>query len=360
MIRTKDPTATERPSVATPGAPGVATGKVPDRQTEPRTSSAVLRRSRRWVAAVGRLVLLLFLVTASTFMLLKLTPGSPIDSILPPDATPAQIASARKQFDLDQPLVVQYVRWIGHVLHGDLGRSYRTHEQVLSMIRHAAPVSLEIAALALLTALVLSVPVAVWSAYRPGRLVDRVATALTSATLATPAFVLAILLVYVFGVRLGWFPILGWVPFSDDPVAHVKHLVLPVVTLALGQCVLFTRLLKGDMMATLQQDHVLSARARGLPTWRILIKHALRQSSFSLITVMGVVVGQLIGGTVLVESIFSIPGMGTLLIGAVSSRDYIVIQAIVLMTALLHLVLNALVDRSYPLLDPRVRKGRAR
>ena len=358
MTKTRNPATAEAPSVATSGASDVAAGETPRRQAGSWASTLSARRVRRWLASFGRLVLLLFLVTAAAFLLLQLTPGSPVDSILPPDATPEQIASAREQFGLNDSLAVQYVHWLGNVVTGDLGRSYRTRQDVLGMIADAAPVSLEIATLALLTALLLSVPVAVWAAYRPGGLVDRVSTFVTSATLATPAFVLGILLVFVFGVKLEWLPILGWVPFTKNPTAHVEHLVLPVLTLALGECVLFTRLLKGDMMATLQQDHVLSARARGLPTWRILTKHALRQSSFSLVTVMGVVVGRLIGGTVLVESIFSLPGMGTLLIGAISSRDYIVIQAIVLLTALLYLVLNTLVDLSYPLLDPRVRKER--
>jgi len=360
MIKVRNPASAGGLSVATSGTPEVATDEVPGRQTDDRASSAQrVRRAKRWLAAVTRLVLLLFLVTVSTFGLLKLTPGSPIDAILPPDATPAQIASARAEFGLNQPLAVQYVHWLGHVLTGHLGDSYSTRQPVSGIIADAAPVSLEIATVALLTALLFSVPVAVWAAYRPGRLVDRVSNFVTSATLATPAFVLGVLIVFVFGVQLGWFPILGWVTFSENPVSHVEHLVLPVVTLALGECVLFTRLLKGDMMATLQQDHVLSARARGLPTWRILIKHALRQSSFSLVTVMGVVVGRLIGGTVLVEYIFSIPGMGSVVIRAVTSRDYIVIQAVVLLTALLYLAINTLVDLSYPLLDPRVRKGRA-
>jgi peptide/nickel transport system permease protein len=198
----------------------------------------------------------------------------------------------------------------------------------------------------------------VWSAYRPGGLLDRVSTFLISATLATPAFVLGILLVYLFGVQLGVLPILGWTPFSEDPVEHIQRLILPVLTLAAGECVLFTRLLKGDMMATLQQDHVLSARARGLPTWRILLRHALRQSSFSLVTVSGVVIGRLIGGTVLVEAIFSLPGMGTMVITAIHSRDYIVVQAMVLLTAVIYLLINTAVDLTYPLLDPRVRKVR--
>ena len=313
--------------------------------------------SRR-ASSVARFFLLLFLVTVAVFLLLELIPGSPIDAILPQDATPEQIAAAREQYGLDQPIWERYFSWIGGVLQGDFGRSYQTGLSVAETIAERAPVSLELAFLAILVSLAISIPVGVWSAYRPGGLLDRVSTFLISATLATPAFVLGILLVYLFGVQLGVLPILGWTPFSEDPVEHVQRLVLPVLTLAAGECVLFTRLLKGDMMATLQQDHVLSARARGLPTWRILLRHALRQSSFSLVTVSGVVIGRLIGGTVLVEAIFSLPGMGTMVITAIHSRDYVVVQAMVLLTAVVYLLINTAVDLTYPLLDPRVRRVR--
>ncbi|GAA4471980.1 ABC transporter permease [Phytohabitans houttuyneae] len=312
----------------------------------------------RYASSVARFFLLLFLVTVAVFLLLELIPGSPVDAILPQDATAEQIAAAREQYGLDQPIWERYLSWIGGVVQGDFGRSYQTGLSVAETIAERAPVSLELAFLSILVALAISIPVGVWSAYRPGGLLDRVSTFLISATLATPAFVLGILLVYLFGVQLGVLPILGWTPFSEDPVEHVQRLILPVLTLAAGECVLFTRLLKGDMMATLQQDHVLSARARGLPTWRILLRHALRQSSFSLVTVSGVVIGRLIGGTVLVEAIFSLPGMGTMVITAIHSRDYIVVQAMVLLTAVIYLLINTAVDLTYPLLDPRVRKVR--
>lgn len=303
-----------------------------------------------------RFFLLLLLVSLAVFFMLELIPGSPVDAILPADATPEQIAAAREEFGLNDPIFQRYLNWLGGILHGDFGRSFQTGLSVSDSIRERAPVSLELAVLAMLVALAISLPLGVWSAYRPGGIVDKVGTFVTSATLATPAFVLGIVLVYVFGVRLGWLPILGWTPFAEDPVEHFRMLVLPVLTLAAGECVLFTRLLKGDMMATLQQDHVLSARARGLPTSSILTRHSLRQSSFSLVTVSGVVIGRLIGGTVLVEAIFSLPGMGTMVITAIQARDYIVVQAMVLLSAVVYLTMNTLVDLSYPLLDPRVRR----
>ncbi|KAA1425424.1 ABC transporter permease [Mumia zhuanghuii] len=313
---------------------------------------------RRRAGSVARFFLLLFLVTVAVFLLLDLIPGSPVDAILPPEATPEQRAAAAEQYGLNDPMWQRYLDWLGGILQGDFGRSFQTGLSVSDQILERAPVSIELAVLAMIVALAVSIPVGVWSAYRPGSVVDRVSTFMISATLATPAFVLGILLVYVFAVKLGWLPVLGWVPFSEDPAEHIKRLILPVLTLAAGECVLFTRLLKGDMMATLQQDHVLSARARGLPTRSILTRHSLRQSSFSLVTVSGVVIGRLIGGTVLVEAIFSLPGMGTMVITAIQSRDYIVVQAVVLLSAIVYLSMNTLVDLSYPLLDPRVRKVR--
>jgi len=312
----------------------------------------------RWIVAVGNFLLLLAAVTIAVFLLLELIPGDPVDGLVPAGASEEMRQQAREMYGLDQPLIERYLSWLGGIMQGDFGRSYTTRMPVMTAVGERAPVSLELAALAMIVALLISIPVAVWSAYRPRGVVDRIATAVTSATLAIPSFVLGILLVYVFAVEMGVLPVLGWVSFAEDPVKHFEYLILPVMTLAAGECVLFTRLLKGDMMATLQQDHVLSARARGLPTWRILIRHALKQSSFSLVTVSGVVIGRLIGGTVIVESIFAIPGLGTLVVTSIQSRDFIVVQAIVLLSALLFLTLNALVDVTYPWLDPRVRKVR--
>ncbi|MGC5161293.1 ABC transporter permease [Rhodococcus sp. DT1] len=311
---------------------------------------------RRSAVPIGNFLLLIWMVSVAVFLLLELIPGDPVDSLVPPGASDEMRELARASYGLDDPLMERYLSWIGGVLQGDFGRSFTTQTDVLASIAERAPVSLELAILSMFVALAVSIPVGVWSAYRPGGRLDRVATALTSATLAVPSFVLGILLVFVFGVQLGLLPTLGWVPFSEDPVEHLSHIALPVLTLAAGECVLFTRLLKGDMMATLQQDHVLSARARGLPTSRILVRHALRQSSFSLVTVSGVVIGRLIGGTVIVELIFSLPGMGSLVVNSILSRDFIVVQAVVLLSALLYLSINTVVDLAYPLLDPRVRK----
>lgn len=314
---------------------------------------------RRRVLAVIRFVVLLLLVSIATFMLLELMPGDPVDSLAPEGASDEVREQIRVAYGLDQPLMTRYLDWMGGLLQGDLGSSFQTKVPITETLLERGPVSLELAILAMLAALLIAVPLGAYSAYRQGGLVDRVTTFLTSATLAIPAFVLGVVAVWIFGVQLGWLPIVGWTSFAEDPAEHVRSMILPVFTLAAGECVLFIRVLKNDMIATLQQDHVLSARARGLPTWRILVRHALRQSSFSLVTVSGVALGRLIGGTVIVEMIFSIPGMGSWVVTAINYRDFVVVQAVVLMSALVYLVMNTLVDLAYPLLDPRVRKASA-
>lgn len=311
---------------------------------------------RRQAGSLIQFLLLLFLVSVAVFLLLELIPGNAVDALLPPDATAEQIAAAQVAYGLNDPLYQRYFSWIGGVLQGDFGTSFQTGLPVGEMIWERLPVSAEIALLSVFLALAVSIPAAVWSAYRPGGIVDRVSTIIASALLATPSFVLGILLVFVFAMTLGLFPPMGWIPFSEDPIGHIQRIILPVVTLATSEIVLFLRILKGDMMTTLQQDHVLSARARGLPTWRILTGHALKQSSFSLVTVSGMMIGRLIGGTVLIEAIFSLPGLGNLALNGIHSRDFVVVQAVVLVCAVGYIVINALVDMSYPLLDPRVRK----
>lgn len=315
--------------------------------------------TRSVVTAVAKALALLLLVSFATFMLLELVPGDVIDGIVPEGASQEVRDEARALYGLDRPVLERYADWVGDILRGDFGRSFRTRQPITDLIVERLPVSMELAALAVLTALVISVPTAVWSAYRPGGWVDRVATIVSSAALATPSFVLGVLLAFFFAVNLGVLPLLGYVPLSENPVDHFRYLVLPVLTLASFECVLFIRLLRADMIATLQQDHVLSARARGIPTWSILVRHSLRQSSFSLITVSGVVLGRLIGGTVIAEAIFSVPGMGTLVINAINSRDFLVVQAVVLVSAVTYMAMNALVDLTYPLLDPRVRRAKA-
>ncbi|WP_459546406.1 ABC transporter permease [Nocardia sp. X0981] len=294
---------------------------------------------------LAKLAAVLLLVSISTFLLLEMTPGDPLATLLPEGATPEMRAAAAERFGLDGPLPERYVEWLGSALQGDLGRSMQSQ----------LPVTVELAGLSILVALLVAVPVGVWAGYRPGGIADRVTTFLCSVTLSIPSFLLGVLLVFVFAVTLQALPVLVWTPLSEGLGRHLSGLILPVATLAAIEAVAFIRLLRNDMVATLQQDFVLSARARGIPTARILFVHALRPSAFSLLTVLGVSMGRLIGGTVIVESLFALPGLGSLVLTAINSRDYLLVQGIVLVVAVGYVLINALVDLAYPVLDPRVR-----
>ncbi|MEU1957143.1 ABC transporter permease [Nocardia rhamnosiphila] len=310
---------------------------------------------RVFAAYLAKLLAVLALVSISTFLLLEMIPGDPLATLLPEGATPEMRAAAAERFGLDGPLLQRYFEWLGSALQGDLGRSMHSQVPVTDAILERLPVTLELAGLSIVVALVVAVPLGVWAGYRPGRAADRITTFLCSVTLSIPSFLLGVLLVFVFAVSLQALPVLGWTPLSEGLAPHLSGLILPVTTLAAIEAVAFIRLLRNDMVATLQQDFVLSARARGIPTRRILFVHALRPSAFSLLTVLGVSMGRLIGGTVIVESIFALPGLGSLVITAINSRDYLLVQGIVLVVAVAYVLINALVDLAYPVLDPRVR-----
>ena len=312
-------------------------------------------KSRNVSRYLAKLAAVLLLVSLATFLLLELIPGDPIDALLPDGATEEMRAAANERFGLDGPMLQRYFEWLGNAVQGDLGRSIQSQVPVADAIVERLPVTLELAFVSILLALLIAVPVGVYSAYRPGGLVDRVTTLICAVTLSIPSFLLGVLLVFVFAVTLGALPVTGWTPLSEGLVPHLRSLALPVITLAALEAVGFIRLLRNDMIATLQQDFVLSARARGLSAPRILLAHALRPSAFSLLTVMGVALGRLIGGTVIVESIFSLPGLGSLVLTSITGRDLFMIQGIVLVVAVGYVLLNALVDLTYPLLDPRVR-----
>jgi peptide/nickel transport system permease protein len=312
------------------------------------TALAILRR-------LGKIALILLLVSFFTFLLMTLLPGDPARVIAGELATPEQVQAVREQLNLDAPLLERYGDWLGDAMHGDLGRSLQTGVPVWTSIKEALPVTLELAIGGLLFALVLAVPIGVYAGYRPGSLFDRAVSLFTSATLAFPVFLVAIMLVYVLAVNWQVFPVTGWSRLSDGVGDNLNYAFLPIVSLALTEMVVFIRLLRSDIAATLQHDFILAARARGLSTPRILFGHALRPSAFSLTTVLGVALGRLIGGAVLVEVIFALPGLGQLAVNAIATRDYTIVQGVVLFVAVVYVLLNTLVDLAYPLLDPRVR-----
>lgn len=315
----------------------------------------MLRLSAGPMRRIVVLLTTLVLVSIVTFGLLEIAEGEPVDTLLPEGATAEERAAVAAAYGLDGPVVARYFEWLGGALTGDLGRSLASRVPVWDELMARLPVTLELAALSTICALLVAVPIAVWAGYRPGGIVDRVSGVLVSVTMAVPNFLLGLLLVFVFGVTLQAFPVSGWLPLSDGFAEHFSRLVLPVATLAASQSVLFVRILRGDVAATIGEDFILAARARGIRTPAILVRHALRPSAFALLTVLGLSLGQLIGGTVIVEQLFGLPGMGQTLIAAINGRDIFVVQGAVLLVAVGYVLINTLVDLTYPLLDPRVR-----
>jgi peptide/nickel transport system permease protein len=305
------------------------------------------------------LVPVLVAVSLLTFLIASLLPGDLAYVILGDQATPEKVEALRHDMGLDQPIWWRYVGWLGHVLQGDFGRSFRTGQTVLQAVADRLPVSFELMLLAQLGALAIGIPLAIACAVRSGSAFDRFMTGSAFGMLSVPTFLSAILLIYLFAVELRWLPATGYVPFGENPIGNLRCFLLPALTLALGEWPVLMRVLRSDMIATLQEDYIMMARAKGLKPSRILLVHALKPSSLTLVTVTGINIGRLIGGTVIVEQIFALPGIGRLLIGAISTRDLIVLQGVVLIVAFGYVMMNFIVDMLYAVLDPRIRHGHA-
>ncbi|MFM8302768.1 MAG: ABC transporter permease [Actinomycetota bacterium] len=331
----------------------------------------------------AQLAVVLLLVTFFTFSLVRLLPGDPAKTIIP-FGTDQQRAALSKDLGLDRPFLQQYVNYLGipvlksdgttGLLQGDLGRKYSTNQPVSELLSQSLPVSLQLVIYAQIVALALAIPLGVLAAYRSGTRTDRTINTTAFAFLALPNFVLALVLSYFVGVRLRWLPTAGYEPGWLDPLFdssrssaifkpwtdnHFRYMILPVITLAVGQVAIYMRLLRSDMIATLQENFIMMAKAKGVPNRRILFRHALRPSSLTLLTVAGLNVGTLIGGAIVVEVIFGVPGMGEKIFTAISAREYVELQSYILVIAFFFVIINFIVDFLYIVLDPRIRRARA-
>ena len=312
---------------------------------------------RELLRRLGQLVAVLALVSFGVFLLVALLPGDPAAAILGPGHPPEDYDALRSELGLDQPVLQRYLEWLGNALTGDLGHSIvPPHAAVSDRIAAALPVSLELATLGLLIALVVAVPLALLSAYKEGGLADRVIGAVVFAVLSIPSFLLGLLLIMLFVDRLGWLPRSQWVRLTDSVSGNLSHAILPAIVIALPEVALFTRILRNDLVRTLREDYVLAARAKGMGPRHIMMNEALRPSSFSLVTVLGISLGTLIGSTVIVEYLFSLPGMGTLVVTAASQGDFPMVQGAALVIATIYVVINAGIDVTYGYLDPRTRR----
>jgi peptide/nickel transport system permease protein len=305
------------------------------------------------------LVPVLLAVSLLTFLIASLLPGDLAYVILGDQATPETVAALRRDLGLDQPIWWRYLNWLGHVLQGDFGRSFRTGQTVLQAVADRLPVSIELMLLAEIIGLAIGVPLAIACAVKAGGAFDRFMTGTAFGMLSVPPFLSAILLIYLFAVELRWLPATGYIPFEEDPLGNLRCLVLPALTLAFAEWPGIMRVLRSDMIATLQEDYIAMAKAKGLKPARILFVHALKPSSLTLVTITGINIGRLIGGTLIVETIFALPGIGRLLVGALYTRDLIILQGVVLFVAAGFVIMNFIVDLFYAVLDPRIRHGHA-
>lgn len=305
-----------------------------------------------------KLVALVFVLLAVTFLtsvLLSLYRGDVVCALLQTNcAVPARNAEVREALHLDDPVPVRYGKWLNGAIHGDFGKSYANGREVSDQLKDRAPITIALIIYAELIALALAIPLGVLAAYKANTMLDRIISTTAFGLLAIPGFILGLLLVFIFPLRLGLFDA---VASSDVSVFDVGQLFLPALTLALGQVPVFMRLLRTDMIATLQEDYIGMAKSKGLPTWHILLRHALRPSSLSLLTAAGVTIGQLLAGTVVVESIFKVQGIGLMLVDSVGRRDLFAVQGIVAVSAAGFVFVNFLVDLLYTALDPRIRRG---
>jgi peptide/nickel transport system permease protein len=305
-----------------------------------------------------RLIATLLAVTFLTFAMVALLPGDPVDTILGTGPrNPGVEEQIREDLNLDDPFLVRYVAWLGAAVTGDLGQSYITDQPVSDTIKDRLPVTAQLAIMSIMIAVLVAIPIGVLGAYKQGRWQDSSSSAFVQVALSIPNFIFGIFLIWLFAVQLNWLPASNWNRISEGLFDNFQTSILPALALALAQMAVFSRLIRSDMIATLQENYILSARAKGLSDRYILFRHALRPSSLSLMTIVGISFGALLGGTVVIETLFAVPGLGFSLINAINGRDILVIQGITVFIAAMFVIINTVVDLLYVVLDPRIRRS---
>jgi peptide/nickel transport system permease protein len=306
---------------------------------------------RRLVSSIPTLIL----VSLFVFTLQKLLPGDPVLAMAGEERDPAVMEYLRDKYRLDDPIPLQYFNWVGNVLTGDFGTSLRTEQPVTTLLASKLPVTIELAVLALLIALLIGIPTGIISAVRKGTAVDYGANVVALSGISIPHFWLGILLIMIFAVKLQWLPASGFVPIGEDFGQNLKTLILPAFVLGAGLSGILMRHTRSAMLEVLRTDYVRTARAKGLFPRTVILKHALRNALMPIVTLTTLLFGELLGGAVLTEQVFSIPGFGKMIVDAVFNRDYAVVQGVVLCVAIGFLMLNLLADVLYRLINPRLR-----
>jgi peptide/nickel transport system permease protein len=303
---------------------------------------------------LASLTLVMVLVGVFVFMLLHLAPGDPAAIIAGDNATPDQIAGIRNHLGLDDALPVQFVRWSTAVLSGDLGVSIFSDTPVTTLIHQRLEPTIALTLATLLFSVPIALLLGVLAAWRVGSLIDRASMALSVAGFSAPAFVVGYVLIYLFAVRLNWLPVQGYAPIVQGLADWARHIVLPALTLGLAYVALIARITRATMLEVLAEDYIRTAKAKGVAPGPMLLKHALRNGGVPIVTVIGIGVALLIGGVVITETVFNIPGIGRLVVDAVVKRDYPIIQGVILVFSGVYAIINLVVDLSYTLIDPRI------
>ena len=307
--------------------------------------------ARRIVAIIP----VLAVVAVFVFLMLRLTPGDPAAVIAGDNATSDQIADIRAKLGLDEPLWAQFVIWIGNILQGNFGESYFFKKTVAELIAQRIEPTLALALCTLVFAVSVSVPIGVLAAYRQGSLLDRMVMGFAVVGFSVPGFVIGYCLIYIFAIELGWLPVQGYTRIGVNFWAFLERMVLPSLTLSVGFIALISRITRASVLEVLNEDYIRTARAKGLSNRVVLMKHALRNAAVPILTVIGLGIAILMGGAVVTESVFGLPGLGRLTVEAVLSRDFPTIQTVILMFSVVYVVINLLIDISYTIFDPRIR-----
>lgn len=308
-------------------------------------------------AAVSALTLAL--ISVIVFAGVRMIPGDPARVLAGTDADAAGLEEIRDKYGLRDPLTVQYVRWVALAARGDLGESIRTRQSVAATVATKLPITAELACLSVLVALAIAIPAGVVAAVRRNSVWDMAATAVSLCGVSIPNFWLGIMLILLVSVRFGWLPASGFVPLAEDPLANLRRMLMPALVLGTGLAAVLMRQTRSAMIEVLSADYVRTARSKGLAGFAVVVRHALRNALIPVVTILGLQMGALMGGAVVTEQIFVLPGFGRLIVEAVFTRDYPVVQGVVLITASAYVLINFLVDVSYSALNPRIRVGGA-
>ncbi len=296
----------------------------------------------------------LLLVAVAVFLIIRLIPGDPASALLGENANAASIAALHKEMGLDAPLPVQFFTWLGRALHGDLGTSIVTGEPVLSLILTRFQLTATVVLIAVSLATLIAVSAGLIAAWRRDRPLDMAIVGVATVVLSVPSFWLGLVLLLIFGVALKWLPVVGYVSFSENAVQGALYILLPTVTLAITESGVLTRMMRASAIDVLKLDYVTHARAKGLSERIVLARHVLPNAFAPTLTLVGLTLGHLLGGIAVIETVFTLPGLGRLMVDSILSRDYPVVQGCLLFTAVIYVVVNLIVDLLYPIFDPRV------